>query len=243
MIAMEIHCRGILLDMDGVLVDSTPAVARVWTAWARKHGFVPSEVVHQAHGRPSIATIRELLPSGDHRAEDEEIEKNEIEDIEGVVALPGAAELLRVLPLDRYAVVTSATLALATVRLRAAGFSIPNHLVTASDIQHGKPHPEPYLRGAALLGMAPFNCLVIEDAPAGVQSGKAAGARVLALRTTTDDRELFDAGADWTIVDCSAISLGFVKKLSDLTLMLHQPSTKPISTHLPPSQIDFPSDS
>src|SRR5690349_20034113 len=118
--------------MDGVLVDSTPAVARVWTRWALAHGFVPDEVVRKAHGRPSLATIRELLPDGDHDAEAREVERLELEDIADVVALPGASYLLRTIPAHRSAIVTSATRALAEVRLRAAGLPVPRSLVTAS---------------------------------------------------------------------------------------------------------------
>src|SRR5271155_3699351 len=117
----QIQCRAVLFDMDGVLVDSTPAVARVWTGWALKHGFDPAEVVHKAHGRPSIATIRELLPQGDHNDENREVERCEIEDIADVVALPGALLLLQAIPQNRWAVVTSASRRLAAVRLRAAG--------------------------------------------------------------------------------------------------------------------------
>jgi sugar-phosphatase len=202
---MQIRCRALLFDMDGVLVDSTPAVARVWTTWANRFGLDPAEVVRRAHGRPSIATIRELLPSADHRAEDQAIEKAEIEDLADVVALPGTTRLLCALSDDRFAVVTSATRALAVVRLRAAGFAIPNHLVTSNDIQRGKPDPEPYLLGAQILGFSSADCIVIEDAPAGIRSGKAAGSRVLALRTTAPDSELRAAGADWIVTDCSAL--------------------------------------
>jgi len=198
---------GVLFDMDGVLVDSTPAVARVWTAWARTHGFDPDEVVRQAHGRPSLATIVELLPQGDHDAENRDVERREIEDLADVVALPGALHLLQAIPQQLWAVVTSATRALAEVRLRAAGLPMPKHLVTASDLQRGKPFPDPYLKGAEILGMAPADCVVVEDAPSGVRSGKAAGARVLALRTTSKDEELLTAGADWIADDLSALSL------------------------------------
>jgi mannitol-1-/sugar-/sorbitol-6-phosphatase len=220
MSAMQIYCRGLLFDMDGVLVDSTPAVARVWTTWANKFGFEPGEVVRRAHGRPSIATIRELLPDGDHHAEDQEIEKAEIEDIGDVIALPGAGSLLGGLPAARYAVVTSATHALAVVRLQAAGFRVPERLVTASDIQRGKPDPEPYLRGAQSLGFAGGDCVVIEDAPAGIHSGRAAGSRVIALRTTSGDVELRAAGANWIVDDCSAISVEIRSTDGNLVLAL-----------------------
>jgi sugar-phosphatase len=202
-----IQCGAALFDMDGVLVDSTPAVARVWTSWALEHGLVPDEVVRQAHGRPSLATIIELLPHGDHDAENREVERREIEDIADVVGLPGAQALLQSIPEHRWAVVTSATRALAEVRLRAAGLPIPKHLVTASDLQRGKPFPDPYLKGAEILGIAPAECVVAEDAASGVRSGKAAGARVLALLTTSTEEELLSAGADWIADDLSALLL------------------------------------
>lgn len=202
-----IRCKGALFDLDGVLVDSTPAVARVWTAWACKHGFDPEETVHKAHGRPSIATIRELLPDADHAAENAFVERMEIEDIEDVVALPGAVQLLNAIPQGRWTIVTSCTRALALVRLRAAGIPIPQAMVTSTDIVNGKPHPEPYLKGAGLLGVPPQDCLVFEDAPAGIRSGKAAHARVLAFQTTEGDPLLRAAGADWIVKDASSVSL------------------------------------
>jgi len=204
---ISMRCRGVLFDLDGVLVDSTPAVARVWAWWAREHGFDPEEVVKKAHGRPSITTIRELLPDADHAAEDREVERREIADVEGVIPLPGAMELLQALPLERWAIVTSCTRALAHVRIAAAGLPKPKHLVTATDVRHGKPHPEPYLKGAQILGIPADDCLVIEDAPAGIRAGKAAGARVLALRTTASDAELQQAGADWIADDCAELFL------------------------------------
>ncbi len=203
----SIRCHGILFDLDGVLVDSTPAVARVWAGWARAHGFDPGEVVKKAHGRPSITTIRELLPQADHAAEDREVERREIADIDGVIPLPGAVELLRALPLERWAIVTSCTRALASVRIGAAGLPKPKHLVTSTDVKHGKPNPEPYSKGAQILGVPASECIVIEDAPAGIRAGKAAGARVLALRTTSSDAELQQAGADWIADDCAELFL------------------------------------
>jgi len=204
--------RGVLFDLDGVLVDSTPAVARVWTGWAREHGFDPAEVVRTAHGRPSISTIRELLPHADQAAEDREVERREIADVEGVIPLPGAMELLQALPLERWAIVTSCTRPLAGVRIRAAGLPKPKHLVTASEVLRGKPDPEPYVKGAQALGVPAAECLVIEDAPAGIRAGKAAGARVLALRTTASDAELREAGADWILNGCSEL---FVESKAD----------------------------
>jgi mannitol-1-/sugar-/sorbitol-6-phosphatase len=202
----QITCRALLFDLDGVLVDSTPAVARVWNAWAQQHGFNGDEVVKRAHGRPSLTTIRELLPDGDHESEDREVERREIEDVSDVVPLPGASQLLRNLPPSAWTIVTSCTRKLAHVRIAAAGLPTPRVLITSSDIKRGKPDPEPYLRGAEVLQVSPQECVVVEDAPAGIRSGKAAGARVLALRTTSQDAELLSAGADWIVDDLSKVS-------------------------------------
>src|SRR6266568_2014502 len=196
---VEVSCSGLLFDLDGVLVDSTPAVSRVWTRWAVAHGFEPEETVRRAHGRPSLATIRELLPNADHVAENEVVLRGEIEDTAGVVPLPGASELLHSVPRNRWAIVTSCARELAEVRLKAAGLPIPKQLVTCDDVRHGKPDPEPYLKGAALLGVPATDCVVFEDAPAGIRAGKAAGALVMALRTTSSDSELEQAGADWIL--------------------------------------------
>lgn len=193
--------------MDGVLLDSTPAVARVWHQWAIEHGFNPQEVVRAAHGRPSISTIRDYLPHSDYEAENREVERREIADLEGVAPLPGAIELLQSLPADRWAVVTSCTRPLAQVRIRAGGLPAPKFLVTSDDIRNGKPAPDPYLEAAELLCLHPSDCVVLEDAPAGVRSGKAAGCRVIALPTTMPEEDLRNAGADWLVENCAEISL------------------------------------
>ncbi len=192
--------------MDGVLIDSTPAVARVWYRWAVEHGFDPEKVVHMAHGRPSRTTIRELLPNADIEREDREVERREIEDIEGVVLLPGARQLLNILAPERWTIATSCTRPLAEVRLRAAGLPIPRTMITSSDVKVGKPDPEPYLKAAAKLGFAASDCIVVEDAAAGVKAGKASGARVIAFLTTMIRRELEEAGADWIVANCGAIA-------------------------------------
>ena len=203
---MILTTSAMLFDLDGVLIDSTPAVARVWTQWAIKHGLEPEKTIREAHGRPSIESIREFLPHGDHEAENRELENREIEDLDDVVPLPGALELLTSLPPNRWAIVTSCTRPLAEVRIRAAGLPVPPIVVTSSDITDGKPHPEPYIKGARELGFDPADCVVVEDVPAGIRSGKAAGARVIALRTTAPDADLIASGADWLADNCSAIS-------------------------------------
>jgi mannitol-1-/sugar-/sorbitol-6-phosphatase len=203
----QVHCAALLIDLDGVLIDSTPAVARVWTQWSLEHGLDPDEVVAHAHGRPSVTTIREFLPHSDYEAEDREVERREINDLAGVVPLPGALELLASLPADRWTIVTSGTRALAEVRIRAAGLPLPRTFITASDVVHGKPDPEPYLKAASILGFISSDCVVLEDAPAGIRAGKAAGARVIALRTTVAEPLLRDAGANWILNNCTEVRL------------------------------------
>jgi len=163
--------------------------------------------VHKAHGRPSIATIRDFLPCADADMANEEVERREMEDLDGVVALPGARELLNAIPSHRWAIVTSGTRPLAELRLRAAGLPIPARLVTADDITRGKPDPEPYLKGSLLLRFPAQDCIVLEDAPAGIRAGKAAAARVIAVRNTFASSELTEAGADWIVNNCASISV------------------------------------
>jgi sugar-phosphatase len=218
---MNLTCSALLFDLDGVLIDSTPAVARVWHRWALDHGFNPEEVVARAHGRPSLATVRDYLPHADHDAENREVERREIADLAGVVPLPGALALLASLPLDRWTIVTSCTRRLAEVRIKAAGLPLPARMVTSTDITHGKPHPEPYLKGVSLLGFPAAQCVVLEDAPAGIRSGKSAAAKVIALKTTASPAALRDAGADWILNNCADIRV--ISSAPNLTLTLADP--------------------
>lgn len=203
----QITCSAVLFDLDGVLVDSNAAVARVWTWWATEHGFDPAEVVRAAQGRPSLTTIREYLPHGDQVAENREVERREIEDTEGVGAMPGAIELLNSLPRERWAIATSCSRPLAEVRIKAGDLPRPTALVTSDQVKNGKPAPDPYLKAADLLGFPAAECIVVEDAAAGVRSGKAAGARVIGVTTDLSEAELRKNGADWVVENCGAISL------------------------------------
>ena len=220
---MNLTCRALLFDLDGVLIDSTPAVARVWHQWALDHGFNPEEVVARAHGRPSLATVRDYLPHADHDAENREVERREIADLAGVVPLPGALALLAGLPPDCWTIVTSCTRRLAEVRIKAAGLLLPARMVTSTDITHGKPHPEPYLKGVSLLGFPAAQCVVLEDAPAGIRSGKSAAAKVIALKTTAPPAALRDAGADWILNNCADIRVFSYAPNLTLTLADLQP--------------------
>jgi len=198
-------CAAILFDLDGVLVDSRAAVERQWARWAREHHLEPAEIIPIAHGRPTIETIRQVAPHLDIDAEAHAMEQREISDLEGVRAISGAADLLARIPPDRWAVVTSGTRDLATTRLRAVGLPVPRTMITASDIHHGKPDPEPYLKGAAALRIPARECIVVEDAPSGIRAGKAAGMRVIGVPTTYPVEQLGEANV-------------LVKRLSDLRL-------------------------
>jgi sugar-phosphatase len=200
----------VLLDMDGTLVDSTAVVVRLWRSWAARHGVDAEAILAVSHGRRGDEVVAQFAPSGvDRRAELEWLAARELIERDDIVAVPGAAALLGVLPPDRTAVVTSATRELTAVRMKAAGLSVPKFLVGADDVVHGKPDPEGYRRAASLLGADPARCLVVEDAPAGLEAGRDAGARVIAVATTLSP-ETLDAW-DWVpdltalrIVDTSA---------------------------------------
>lgn len=203
---MILTCQAVLFDLDGVLVDSTPAVARVWAKWALAHGLSPETAIAHAHGRRSIETIRALAPEMNAEEENLRVEQMEIEDKEGVTALPGAARLLNSLPQERFAIVTSATTGLARARISYAGLPLPRNLISANDVQQGKPSPEPYLKGAELLGFRAPDCLVFEDAPAGIASARAAGMEVVALPNTYPPKEL--KGATAIVQSLTAVEVG-----------------------------------
>jgi sugar-phosphatase len=188
----------VLSDLDGVLVDSGADVERVWRSWAVARGLDPDEVGRAAHGVPAQHVIARLAPHLDAVAEAERVDALHAET--GAVALPGAAELLAsVSPL---AVVTSCSPPLAAARFAAAGLEPPAVLITSDVTARGKPHPDPYLAAAHALGVAPRDCLVIEDAPAGVAAGRAAGATVWAVTTT---HAASDLDADLVVADLSVV--------------------------------------
>ena len=178
------NCTAILFDLDGVLVDSTRSVSRQYRLWAQKANLDPRIVENIPHGVRAIDVVRQLAPHLDAEAEVERLEKMEAEDQEGVVVMPGATELLASIPGNRWCVVTSGTRYLATCRLKHANLPIPRVMVSADDVSKGKPNPEPYLTGARLLGMNSTDCLVIEDAPAGIQAAHAGKMKVIAITST-----------------------------------------------------------
>ena len=188
-------CRAILFDLDGVLMDSTRAVERQWRLWAEENCLDPAKIIEVAHGRRTVETIRLIMPHMDATAEAAKLEKREANDVEGVAVMPGAADLLSSLPRGRWCVVTSGTRYLATRRLALGNLPLPDTLITADDVREGKPHPEPYLKGAELLGVDPPECLVIEDAPAGIRAARAAGMKAIGLTSTYQAMELAEADA------------------------------------------------
>lgn len=188
-------CSAILFDLDGVLVDSTRQVDREWREWAKHKGVDGDAIMAVAHGVRTIEVIRHVAPHLDAETEAAAIENREASDQSGVVVMPGALELVRSIPDGRWGVVTSGSKPLARNRLRHCGLPIPEVLVSSDDVAHGKPHPEPYLKGAAWLGLKPAECLVIEDAPAGIQSARAAAMQVIGLASTYPHAKLVEADA------------------------------------------------
>jgi mannitol-1-/sugar-/sorbitol-6-phosphatase len=193
--------QALLVDLDGTLVDSSAPVSRAWTAFAQRHRLDPDEVQAFAQGRPSSETVRLLAPSADHGVEAALVEQAETSDTDGVFALPGAADLLG--SGSRLAIVTSCSSQLADVRLRAAGLPRPEVVVSSSMVMRGKPDPEGFRLGARRLNVTPAHCAVLEDSPVGIDAGRAAGARVIALRTTHGDDAL--AAADAIIDNLAAL--------------------------------------
>ena len=203
--AVTIRCKGILFDMDGILISSLGSVERSWTKWALMRGVDPEQALKVVHGRRSIETVALLRPDLDAATENLIIENLEIEDTDGVAVLPGVLELLSKLPRGRWTVVTSATGPLARVRLEAGGIPVPERIVTADDVSEGKPHPAPYLAGAALLGFAPEECVVFEDADSGANAGRAAGCIVVATTFSHSVESL--AAADYLIEDLTGVDV------------------------------------
>ncbi len=201
---IEITTRGILFDMDGVLISSTGADERCWLRWAKYHNMEGTFSPQSTHGRRALDTLRALRPDLDPVIEQRRLEDYDAEDHSTLIVLPGVENLLASLPADRWTIVTSATVRLLQGRLGYAKLPMPAALVSADKVANGKPHPEPYLTGAKLLGLAPADCLVIEDSPAGVASGKAAGCKVLAVLSSHSQSEL--NGADWYVASLEQVT-------------------------------------
>ena len=193
--------EAVIFDLDGTLIDSTPAVLRSWSTWAEEYGLAPMDSVRH-HGVPSAAVVRAVIAEDLREAAMRRIHELEIADLHDIVVLPGAVEALSSLATAKNAIATSCTVPLAKARIAAAQLVPPSVLVTADDVRHGKPHPEPFLEAARRLGVDPRRCLVVEDAPKGLEAAQAAGCFTLAVVTTTP-REQLDADA--VVADLSEI--------------------------------------
>ena len=200
-----VEAAGLLFDMDGVLVSSIASARRCWKLWAKHYGVADWQAVEIPHGTRAEEIVRLLAPWVDVAEGLRRIEDMEIEDVSDIVTLPGARELLESLPLERWAIVTSATDRLLQARLRAAGLPQPERLISANMVTHGKPDPEPYLLGAERLGVAAKDCLVFEDAPSGVKAGVAAGCRVVGVLGTTPTETLRGMGATWIVASLAGV--------------------------------------
>jgi sugar-phosphatase len=197
---LTVETKGLLFDMDGVLISSIGSVVRCWRRWCAMYAVAGAETFDVPHGMRAIDIVRVLKPEFDETQVAEGlrvIEDMEIEDTDDLIILPGVRALLERLPVERWAIVTSCTHRLLLARLAAAGLPVPERLIAGDMVVRGKPDPEPYRRGAELLGLAPADCVVVEDAPSGVGAGVAAGCRVLGVLGTHAAEEL-DA-ATWIV--------------------------------------------
>ncbi len=218
--SVKVQTKGLLFDMDGVLISSIGSVIRCWRQWAEMYNIPGWESYEIPHGTRAIDIIRQLRPDLDEAGVYEGlrvIEDLEIVDTEDLKVLPGARELLTSLPPERWSIVTSATRRLMLGRLKAAGLPIPARIIAGDDVVHGKPHPEPYMTGAKLLGFDPADCIVFEDAPAGVGAGVAAGCRVLGVLGTHEADDL--RACTWIVPSLTAVSALTVGDGLELELM------------------------
>ncbi len=209
-----VETQGILFDMDGVLISSIASVDRCWRRWAAHFDVPDAANVKIKHGTRAVDIMLGFRPDWRDAPDRAEklaealriIEDMEIADVADLKVLPGVRDLLQALPAERWTIVTSATRRLLIGRLKAADLPFPDQLIAADDVINGKPHPEPYMKGAVMLGFSSGECIVVEDAPSGCGSGKAAGSRVLGVLGTHSAEELYGAGADWVIESLAGVT-------------------------------------
>jgi sugar-phosphatase len=205
--------EAVIFDLDGTLIDSTPAVIRSWATWAGEYGLIEPP---RHHGVPSASVVRAVLSEDQYEHGLKRITELELADIHDIVVLPGATDALASLASGKNAIATSCTVPLAKARIAAAQLVAPTVIVTADDVVNGKPHPEPFLRAARLLDADPRRCLVVEDAPKGLQAAQAAGCFTLAVATTTPREDLHadaivtDLSEVWFDVNDDGIQVGLV---------------------------------
>ncbi|MYW90030.1 HAD-IA family hydrolase [Amycolatopsis rubida] len=199
-----LSCRAVLFDLDGVLVDSMPTIVRQLREWAAGRGLEPDQVVELSHGRGNLDLVRLVAPALDAEREARLMEAREVDDVDGITARPGARAALEALPPAAWAVVTSGNDGVARARLRVAELPVPGVLVTADDVAKSKPDPEGYLAAAARLGARPRDCVVFEDAPAGIAAARAGGIRVVGVAGTLGTAEL---DTEHTVPDLASVGV------------------------------------
>lgn len=204
------QCKGFLFDLDGTLVNSLPVVERAWCSWADRFGIAHDEVLNFIHGKQAITSLRHFMPGKSEEeiaAEFTWLEAIEAADTDGIAPLPGAIALLEHLDSAGipWAIVTSGSVPVAHARHRAAGLPAPEVFITAEQVKQGKPAPDAYLLGAERLGLVPQDCVVVEDAAAGVLSGLAAGCHVIAVNVPADSPRLDEA--DFVLTSLEALSV------------------------------------
>jgi sugar-phosphatase len=210
MAEVKVSAAGLLFDMDGVLVSSIGSVERCWRKWAEHYGVPNADQIKLEHGTRAFEMMDKIKPGVDKVEGLKLIEDMELGDLADLQVLPGAKALLKSLPVERWAIVTSATRRLLLGRLNAAGLPVPSRIIAGDEVVHGKPNPEPYIRGAGLVGAAPKDCIVVEDAPSGIGAGVAAGCRVLGVLGTHSASELKAAGAEWVVESLVGVSAKLV---------------------------------
>lgn len=189
----QLECTAILFDLDGVLIDSTECITRHWQEWAQQHDLDIAAIMEVAHGRRTVETMRIVAPLLPLDEEVRRFEAAEVADTQGIITIDGALALLNSIPAGAWAIVTSGSRALATARLQSRGLPVPPIMVTADDVVNGKPHPEPYIAAAQVLGLSAGECIVVEDSPAGLAAATAAGMRSIGVASTHAYAELAEA--------------------------------------------------
>ncbi len=220
----------VLFDMDGTLIDSTPAVRRSWHTWCTEYGIDPT-FLEARHGHPARDIVASLIPPKEFQAAFERIQQIEIAEVADITILPGAAEALHAIAEHRKAIITSCTRPLATARITATGLTPPQTTITADDVTHGKPHPEPFTLGAQRLGFDPTRCLVIEDAPAGLRSAHHAGCTTLAVEGTHTAEQLH---ADLTITNLTKLKFTTTPNGIHITQHTHHNQPPHTTNHTQP---------
>jgi sugar-phosphatase len=204
----HLTCAALLFDLDGVLVDSTASVEHTWRVWAVRHGLDAAAILGSVHGRRALDTVRLVAPHLDAAAEIVALSAQEARAAEGLSEVHGALALLEALPRDRWAVVTSGDRAVAEHRLRHVGLPIPAVMICGDEVARGKPDPEGYLAAATALGLAPGSCIVVEDAPSGIEAAHRGSMRVIAVATTHRPEELRAADAVTSALNALTVRVG-----------------------------------